>query len=114
MHELGIVFHIADSLEKIGRENSLKNISSVTIELGEVSGVIDSYLTDCWRWTADKSELLKGAQMKIETISAVTVCEECGRTYGTVQYAKKCPFCGSMATHLVQGNEINIKEIEGY
>lgn len=50
MHELGIVFHIADSLLAVGRENNLTSISSVTIELGEVSGVVDSYLTDCWRW----------------------------------------------------------------
>lgn len=114
MHELGIVFHIADSLEKIGKDNSLKKISSVTVELGEVSGVIGDYLTDCWRWTADKSGLLKGSQMRIEVIPAVTVCEKCGRTYETVKYAKTCPYCGSSATHLTAGNEINIKEIEGY
>ena len=42
MHELGIVFHIADSLLAVGRENNLTSISSVTIELGEVSGVVDS------------------------------------------------------------------------
>ena len=40
MHELGIVFHIADSLLAVGRENNLTSISSVTIELGEVSGVV--------------------------------------------------------------------------
>ena len=65
MHELGIVFHIADSLLAVGRENNLTSISSVTIELGEVSGVVDSYLTDCWRWTAEKHDLLRGCKMLI-------------------------------------------------
>ena len=43
-------------------ENNLTSISSVTIELGEVSGVVDSYLTDCWRWTAEKHDLLRGCK----------------------------------------------------
>ena len=40
MHELGIVFHIIDTLEEVGRENHLASIQSVTVELGEVSTVI--------------------------------------------------------------------------
>ena len=46
MHELGIVFHIIDSLESVGRENQLTQVANVTLEIGEVSGVVDSYLTD--------------------------------------------------------------------
>ena len=35
MHELGIVFHIINSLEKIGEENQLKEVASVTLEIGK-------------------------------------------------------------------------------
>lgn len=114
MHELGIVFHIISSLEQVGAQNNLRSISTVTLELGEVSTVIDSYLLDCWKWAADRSELLRGAQLKIETLPAVTVCEDCGETYGTVEHGKTCPFCASINTHLLTGNEISIKEIEAY
>ena len=62
MHELGIVFHIIDSLEAVGKENRLMKVGSVTLELGEVSGVVDSYLKDCWKWAADKSDLLRGGE----------------------------------------------------
>ena len=112
MHELGIVFHIIDSLEKVGKENKLRSVSTVTLELGEVSSVLDSYLLDCWRWAADKSELLQRSTLNIEKIPAVTVCEDCGKTYGTVEHGKTCPYCASESTHLVTGNEINIKEIQ--
>ena len=37
MHELGVVFHIADSLAKIAEENHVARISRVTLQLGEVS-----------------------------------------------------------------------------
>lgn len=112
MHELGIVFHIIDSLEEIGKENSLSEVASVTLEIGEVSGVVDSYLEDCWKWASAKSELLQSARLVIEHIPAVTFCEDCRRTYGTVEHGKTCPFCSGSHTYLVAGNEFNIKEIE--
>lgn len=112
MHELGIVFHIIDSLEKVGKENNLLKIQSVTLELGEVSSVIDEYLGDCWRWAADKNNLLKGAELKIEKLPAETYCEDCKKTYPTVKHGRICPFCQSEKTYLLRGNEINIKEIE--
>ena len=95
MHELGIVFHIIDSIEEVGRQNKLRRVSTVTLELGEVSGVVHTYL-----------------RLAIEALPAVTLCEDCGSTYATVEHGKTCPFCQSPRTHLVSGNEINIKEIE--
>lgn len=112
MHELGIVFHIIDSLEEIGKENELSQVANVTLEIGEVTGVIDSYLKDCWRWAADKHDLLKGSKLVIEQIPAVTYCEHCKKTYETVKHGKICPYCQSDQTYLVKGNEFNIKEIE--
>ena len=112
MHELGIVFNIIESVEKIGEENSLTKISSVTLEVGEVSTIIPSYLTDCWKWAVEKSQLLKGSQLKIETLSAVTYCNNCEKTYPTVEYKKICPYCQSEDTFLLTGNEVSIKEIE--
>ena len=112
MHELGIVFHIIKSVEEIGAQNELTKVSSVTLEIGEVSGIVPEYLTDCWKWAVKKSKLLDGSELRVEQIDAVTYCEACGRTYPTVQYAKICPHCGSDKTYLLAGNEYNIKEIE--
>lgn len=114
MHELGIVFHIIDTLEEVGRENHLASIQSVTVELGEVSTVIPEYLTDCWNWAVKKKELLKEAVMHVEVLPAVTLCRDCGKEYGTVEHGRICPYCGSEKTHLVRGSEINIKQIEAY
>lgn len=113
MHELGVVFHIVKSVKRIAEENMLSEIAAVTVEVGEVSTVIPSYLTDCWKWATDKEEsLLKGAELVIETIPGVTYCEDCKQTYGTVEHGKICPYCQSEHTYLIQGNEFNIKEIE--
>ena len=120
MHELGIVFHMIKTVERIAEENVLTSVSSVTLELGEVSGVVPQVAvvlgvcggTSCWNWAVAQTEVLKGAELRIETIPAVTLCESCNRTYPTVPQGRICPLCGSEETVLLQGNEINLKEIE--
>lgn len=112
MHELGLVTHIVRTVEEISREDALKKVSSVTLELGEVSGVIPDYLIDCWKYFRVKSKLLVEAELKILEIPAVTACEDCKETYSTLEFKKVCPHCGSEATYLVTGNEFIIKEIE--
>ena len=112
MHELGIVFHIIRTVEDVAQQNKVARIRRVTLQLGEVSGVVKSYLQDCWKWAAAKSEILPDAVLTVEIIPAVTLCEGCGRQYPTVQYGRTCPHCQSPHTHLVQGNEMLIKEVE--
>lgn len=113
MHELGIVFHMIDLLEEVGERNSLASITRVTLDLGEVSGVLPDYLLDCWRWAADRHELTRGAELCVRTVAAVTVCNACGRTYPTLEHGKVCPHCGSSDTVLLQGQEIEVDTVEG-
>ena len=112
MHELGTIHYVIDTVEKLAVENQLTKIGSVTLEVGEVSGIIPRFLSDYWEYAKKKTTYLQEAELKIETIQAVTYCQACGRTYPTVQYAKICPYCQSDNTFLVTGNEYVIKEIE--
>ena len=111
MHELGVVFRIIDDLTEVGKENKLEKIHSVTLQLGEVSGVVPSLLIDAWKWTSNRTELMKDSELIIETLPAVTFCEDCKSEYETVTYGKICPKCGSEHTYLLKGNEFMIKEI---
>lgn len=112
MHELGIVFYIIRDVKKVAVENHVDHVSAVVMNIGEVSTVVPDYLTDCWRWAADKEPLLKGCQLKVITTPAVTYCEDCGQEYETVRYGRTCPHCQSEKTYLLRGNEVEIKEIE--
>ena len=114
MHELGVVFHIMDSLEEVAKENRLTQIQSVTMEVGEVSTVIPDQLQDCWTWAAKKRELFAECEMLVERLPAVTFCEGCRQEYPTVAHGRICPYCGSEKTYLLRGNELNIKEISAF
>ncbi len=112
MHELGVVFYVIDDVKKVAIENNAEEIKSVTIQLGEVSGVVPHLLEDCWNWAVKKHDIMKECVMKIEQIDAVTYCEDCKQYYPTVQYGRTCPYCQSPNTYLHTGNEFLIKEIE--
>ena len=112
MHELGTIYYVIDTVEKLMVEHDLKEVGSITLEVGEVSGIIPEYLRDFWEYARAKTEHFQNTELKIEELKAVTYCQNCGKTYPTMQYKKICPYCQSDNTFLVTGNEYNIKEIE--
>lgn len=111
MHELGVVFHVIKSVNKIAEENNVSRVAAVTIELGEVSTVIPDYLQDCWKWAVGKETVMKDCELVVERIPAETFCEDCKQLYSTVKHGKICPYCGSEHTYLVRGNEFVLKNI---
>ena len=68
MHELGIVFYIIRDVKKAAQENGVQKVSAVVMNIGEVSTIVPEYIMDCWRWAADKEDLLRGAELKINTL----------------------------------------------
>jgi Zn finger protein HypA/HybF (possibly regulating hydrogenase expression) len=112
MHELGIVFYIIRDVKAAAEENHVERVSGVVMNIGEVSTIVPEYLTDCWRWAADKEAMLKGCELKINIVPAVTFCGDCKKEYETVRYGRTCPYCNSEHTWLLRGNEVEIKEIE--
>lgn len=114
MHEMGTVMYVIRAVNEVCEENELTKVASVTLEIGEVSGIIPSYIKDFWQWAIKKEKYLQDAELIIEPIKAVTRCGNCGKAYDTITYAKICPRCGSENTWLETGNEYTIKEISAY
>ena len=110
---MGIVLHLADTLDETARENDLIRIARVTLQVGEVSGIMTDLFSDCWNYFKPRHPILKDSVLELETIPAVTWCDSCKSEYETVRYGKQCPYCGSGETWLIKGNECIIKEIEG-
>ena len=114
MHELGIVFYIIDDVKEAATNAKATRVSRVTLQLGEVSGVVPNLLTSAWEWASKREPLVENAALEVEEIPAVTYCEGCASEYPTVAHGKICPNCGSDKTYLLYGREVMIKEIEAY
>ena len=112
MHELGIVMQVIDQVDNVAAESKIEKVTKIIMEIGEVSSVIPNIFTDAFEWAKKKSNYLKDSELELIILKGITYCRDCKKTYDTVEYAKKCPYCGSMDTYLVTGNEIKIKSIE--
>lgn len=112
MHEMGIVLHLAKTLDETAEAEHLSRIGSVTLQVGEVSGIMTDLFEDAWNYFKVRHPVLRESKLIIEPIKAVTWCDNCKSTYETVKYGRECPNCRSGETWLLTGNECVIKEIE--
>ncbi len=112
MHELSIVFEVIDQIEEIAKKNNVKEVTHLTLELGEVSTVIPDYFRDCFSWAIKKSTYMKNCELEIVVLQAMSYCRDCKKTFKTTQHGKECPYCKSMNTYLLTGEEISIRDIK--
>ena len=66
MHELSTIYYVIETVEKLMVENDLTKVGSITLEVGEVSGIIPSYLTDFWEWARAKTDHFQDTKLKIK------------------------------------------------
>ena len=112
MHELSIVMEVVKQVEKLAKDNNVDKVKSVTVEVGEVSGVVKEYFLDAFKWMCSKTPLMKECELNYITIEAISYCQDCKKTYPTTKYAKECPYCHSNKTYLVSGRDFMIKDIK--
>lgn len=112
MHEMGIVFHLAKTLDELAREQNITKIGTVSLKVGEVSGIVTDLFEDCWDYYKKKYPVLLDSKLYLKHSPAVTYCTACGKTYETVRYGKTCPHCSSTETYLLEGNNVVIESIE--
>lgn len=111
MHELGILYHVVKTLEEIEYAEDLSVIESITLEVGELSGVVPKYLEECWPAAIYKTKY-SDVKLIIEEIEGIVNCKNCHKDYNIVKAENNvCPFCGEEKSTLVSGDEFNIKEI---
>lgn len=111
MHELGITQNIVAIAERTAREQGAGRILSVTVEIGELSGVMADAVAFCFE-ACSLGTLLEGAELTIDSIPGRARCLDCRQQCAVDAYTFACPECGGFALERLQGEELNIKELE--
>ena len=111
MHELGITQSIVDIAEKTAREQNAEKVLSVTVEIGELSGVVADAVEFCFEACIQQS-FLEGSRLIIKRIPGLGRCDECKAEVKIDNMTFNCSACGSYALQRLQGEELAIKEVE--
>ena len=111
MHELGIVVHVIKQVEELAKKNNATKVVELTLEVGEVSGVVKEYFVDAFNWYIKKTEYMKECKLNYVTIEGISYCEDCKETYPT-RLGRTCPKCGKGNTYLITGRDVSIRDIK--
>lgn len=68
MHELGILKQIAHTVDKVAATNSIKLIKSITLEVGNESGIVPYYMKKMFPIVTDVFPILKNTDLVINLV----------------------------------------------
>ena len=111
MHELTLLYGVAEKVEQVVKENGLERIDAVVLEVGEATTVVPEFLRDGYSVISDDYDFLRGSELIIDTVTAVGRCRNCGMEFPIVESKGICPDCGSFETDLIEGGDFFIKEV---
>jgi hydrogenase nickel incorporation protein HypA/HybF len=118
MHELGVISNLVETTERIALRNGVHKIGYIKLDVGEVSGVVSSYMKTLWGM-GTKGTLLEGAELIINDVPAIVECLDCGEQFSLMKSADEnhdkpqCPKCSSKSFSLVDEHckEVMIMEL---
>ena len=111
MHELTLLYGVAEKVEQVVKENGLERIDAVVIEVGEATTVVPEFLLDGYSVISDDYDFLRGSELVIDVIKAVGRCRNCGREFPINACEGICPDCGSFDKDVIAGTDFFIKEV---
>ena len=76
MHELGLTDALLRMVRDVAEKEQLTHVEKITLEIGELSGVVPRYMSDCWTAVVDGTEYQDTA-LVIETVPGIASCMDC-------------------------------------
>ncbi len=111
MHEL----YIAESIHRIAIEEAQRGgadrITSLTVEVGALSGVVVDSLVFAFPAVA-QGGIAEGAHLKVDTLPGVGRCPKCKEEFELSSFFVPCPKCEHVPVEVTAGRELRLKEIE--
>lgn len=112
MHELSYVLRITDLSLETAKENALKSVKEISVEVGAMTGALPEYLNSYFKKTSEGT-VLEGAVLDIKIVPVLAECE-CGNFYHPDrENGYSCPECGSTNGRIIQGRDIKVISVKG-
>lgn len=107
MHELSLT----QSMVGICGERAVgRRVLSVTIEIGDLSGVIPAAVEFCFD-ACTRGTVLEGARLIIQQVPGRGRCS-CGAESALSAYCDSCHACGGFGLTVIAGEELRVREME--
>lgn len=110
MHEMGIADAMMKTVDGV-LEGGNVAVRSITVEIGDLSGVVPRFLADCWEAVAAGTRY-EGTKLLLHPVPTTARCEDCGTVFVADVERLHCPQCGGDKLTPLSGTSLTIAEVE--
>jgi len=111
MHELAVTESLLKIACDYAEKNQAKQVLSLNIIIGELSGIIDESVQFYWDIISEDT-LCNKAALNFEKRPAQLGCLSCGNIFNLEGELIPCPRCDSMQLKVLAGDEFFLESIE--
>ena len=111
MHELAICQAMMQQVESISASNHAKQVVSIVIGMGPLSGVEAQLLKHAYP-IASAGTIAEGAELIIKNLPVRVNCNVCGKESEVPANKLLCEHCGNWKTTLLSGDELMLLSLE--
>lgn len=111
MHEMSIAMNVVEIADSFAKEKNASKVISVTLDIGELSGVQADAVLFCYEACA-LGHLAQGSRLDINNIKARALCADCGEEFFPDNPIFVCPKCEGLSVKLIAGDELKVREME--
>lgn len=111
MHELGLMTGVMSSVQQAASQAGAVRVTDVNLVVGEMTEALEDALFFAFE-ALREGTICEDAALHITMVKPRSQCLECGTEYEHDRFHMLCPECGSFATRLLAGREMQIDSIE--
>ncbi|GAA3995842.1 hydrogenase maturation nickel metallochaperone HypA [Deinococcus rubellus] len=111
MHEASIALSLIEVAQDVLRENGGTRVSALSVRIGQWSAVVPEALHAAFPAAAAGTPL-QGARLSVVRVLGVGECPQHGPVTLELSKGLRCPLCGAPTPKLLQGDELELDELE--
>ena len=98
-------------IEDAGRQQEFSKVTTVWLEIGQLSGVEVEAMKFCFD-AVTRDSIADGARLEIIALPGIGWCMECAKSVPMAEVFGECPQCGGYRMQVTGGTEMRVKELE--
>jgi hydrogenase nickel incorporation protein HypA/HybF len=110
MHEFSIARSLMKQVEAIALREGAERVSSMTIRVGEFSGIDPDLLQSAVTTLADQGRT-RNCALNISRVPLTARCAACADVFVVSHFRFVCPSCASTETEIVSGEELILDSV---
>jgi hydrogenase nickel incorporation protein HypA/HybF len=107
MHEYSLAGDVMKIAEYEAEKNRARSVSEITIEVGNMTGVVADAFESALGILSEGS-ILEKASINILRTRGKGICPACGKEFEMEWRMDTCPVCNSFASEIIGGNEFRV------